>query len=205
MQGRWLQCHTHISTIMKVLGFSVSGPDNDSYMNSDQYEVNICKCLDFVKNRQLHLNPNFKLTKKAYDISYTYDSYLIVSNRFKQFCLDNNYRDVSFFAIPNYETKFLMLVTNIIKFDTTRRETSFIEFNSDCNEYNEVVGATPVCLSDNSILSDGFYRTDIEFGRSYAKNAIILVGLDTGAKLKEQKFKGLYLETILDKYKWEDK
>jgi hypothetical protein len=190
---------------MKVLGFSISGLDNDSYMNSDQYEVNICKCLDFVKNRQLHLNPNFKLTKKSYDISFTYDSYLIVSDRFKQFCLDNKYSGVSFFEIPNYKTKFLMLVSNVVKFDTNRRETTFIDFNSDCSEYNEVVGATPVCLSNNSILPDGFYRTDIEFGRSYAKDAIILVGLDTGAKLKAQKFKGLYLEKILDKYKWEDK
>ena len=189
---------------MKVLGFSISGPDNDSYMNSDQYEVNICKCLDFVRNRQLHLNSNFKLTKKAYDISYTYDSYLIVSDRFKQFCVDNKYLGVSFFAIPNYETKYLMLVDNILKFDTARRETAFIEFNPDCSEYNEVVGATPVCLLDSTILSDGFYRTDIEFGRSYAKSAIILVGLETGAKLKAQKFRGLYLEKILDKYKWED-
>lgn len=98
-----------------------------------------------------------------------------------------------------------MLVSNVLKFDTNRRETTFIEFNSDCNEYNEVVGATPVCLLDNSILSDGFYRTDVEFGRSYAKDAIILVGLDTGTKLKAQKFKGLYLEKILDRYKWEDK
>lgn len=190
---------------MKVLGFAVSGPDNDSYMNSDQYEVNICKCLDFVKNRHLHLNPNFKLSKRAYDISYTYDSYLIVSDRFKQFCADNKYSGVSFFSIPNYDAKFLMLVSNIIKFDIIRRETRFLDFNPDCNEYNEVVGATPVCLVDNEILQDGFYRTDVEFGRSYAKDGTILVGPDTGVKLKAQKFKGLYLEKILDKYEWEDK
>jgi hypothetical protein len=163
------------------------------------------KCLDFVKNRHLHLNPNFKLNKKTYDISYTYDSYLIVSDRFKQFCVDNKYPGVSFFPIPNYSTKFLMLVFNIIKFDFIRRETTFHEFNSDCNEYNEVVGATPVCLIENSILQDGFYRTDIEFGRSYAKDGIILVGPETGVKLKAQKFRGLYLEKILDKYDWEGK
>jgi hypothetical protein len=189
---------------MKVLGFSISGPDNDSYMNPDQYEVNICNCLDFVKNRQFHLNPNFKLTKKAYDISYTYDSYLIVSDRFKQFCIENKYFGLSFFEIPNYKAKFLMLVTNIVKFDTDRRGTNFIEFNSDCKEYSEVVGATPVCLKDNSVLTDGFYRTDIEFGRKYAKAPIIIAGSDTGVKLKAQKFKGLTLEKILDKYKWEE-
>jgi hypothetical protein len=190
---------------MKLLGFSISGADNDSYMNPDQYEVNICKCLEFVKNRQLHLNPNFKLIKKSFDISSTYDSYLIVSARFRQFCVDNKYSGVSFFEIPNYKTKFLMLVDNVVKVDTARRGTTFLEFNSDCNEYNEVVGATPVCLLDNSILADGFYRTDIEFGRSYAKESIVLIGADTGVKLKVQKFRGLYLEKILDKYKWEDK
>jgi len=188
---------------MKVLGYSVSGPDNDSYMNVDEYEVNICDCLDFVRNRHLHLNPDFKLTKKGYDISYTYDSYLIVSDRFKQFCADNPYAGVSFFPIPNYPTKFLLLVSNIVKVDPIRRETKFDEFNSACNEYNEVTGATPVCLMDNSILPDGFYRTDIEFGRGYAKAGIILVGPETGAKLRTHKFKGLYLEKILDRYEWE--
>ncbi len=64
---------------MKILGYSVSGPDNDSYMNADQWEMNICQCLDFVKNRHLHLNTEFKLSKKTYDISYTYDGFLIVS------------------------------------------------------------------------------------------------------------------------------
>ena len=66
-----------------------------------------------------------------------------------------------------------------------------------------MVGATPVCLVDNEILKDGFYRTDIEFGRSYAKYPVFMVGLETGEKSKAQKFKGLYLERILDKYKWE--
>lgn len=190
---------------MNTLGFSISGPDNDSYMNPDQYGVNICKCLDYVKNRQLHLNPNFRLTKKSYDFSSTYDSFVIVSERFKQFCIENKYPGVSFYPIPNYETKFLLLVNNIVKFDSVRRKTVFIEFNSDCNEFNEIVGATPVCLVENSVLADGFYRTDIEFGSSYAKDPIILVGLETGTKLKAQKFKGLYLEKVLDKYDGEDK
>ena len=72
---------------MKVLGYTTIVEFNDSYMNEDQYGVNICGCLDYVRNRHLHLNPQFILVKKAYDISLTYDSYLIVSERFKQFSL----------------------------------------------------------------------------------------------------------------------
>ncbi len=98
-----------------------------------------------------------------------------------------------------------MEVANVIKFDTIRRETRFLEFNPSCNEYNETVGANPVCLTDNAVLPDGFYRTDVEFGRSYAKSPVIIVGLETGLKLKEQKFNGLDLEKILDRYKWEEK
>jgi hypothetical protein len=189
---------------MKVLGFSIYPADNNSYMNSDQHRVNICECLDFIKNRQLNLNPNFQLIKKSYDISYTYDSYLIVSNRFKQFCLENKYSGVSFYPIPNYETKFLLLVTNVVKFDTARRKTKFSKFNSVCNEYHEVIGATPVCLEESSVLSDNFFRTDIEFGSGYAKAPIVLVGYDTGLKLKAKKFKGIYLAEILERYKWEN-
>ncbi|MDH7459699.1 hypothetical protein QEG73_00370 [Chitinophagaceae bacterium 26-R-25] len=188
---------------MKVLGYSISAADNDSYMNSDQHEVNICRCLDFVKNRHLHLNPTFKLNKKNYDISYTWDDFLLVSDRFKQFCIDNKYTSVSFIEIPNYPTKHLMTVSNITDFDSARRETKFLEFSPECNEYNEVVGATPVCLTIDSPLTDNFFRTNIEFGRGYAKGPIILVGVETAIKLKAQKLKGLYLEKILAKYDWE--
>jgi hypothetical protein len=189
---------------MKLLGYSISGSDNDSYMNADMWGKNICDCLDYVKNRQSHMNESFELRKKTLDLSYTYDGYLIVSGRFKIFCAENNYQGLRFFQIPNYPTHYLLLVDNVIRFDTKRRETRFLEFNPECNEYHVVVGATPVCLVDNSILADGFYRTDIEFGNSYSKSPVILAGLDTGLKLKQEKFKGLSLEKIFSKYKWEN-
>jgi len=154
---------------MKILGYLMVAPDNDSYMNPEMYESNICKCLDYIKNRHLHLNPNFELVKKSYDISSTYDSYLIVSNRFREFCLNQEYLGISFYPIPNYPDNFYFDIQRIVRYDAKRRETRFLEYNSECEEYNEVVGATPVCLVDNQTLPDGFFRTDIEFGGSYAK------------------------------------
>jgi hypothetical protein len=190
---------------MKILGYSIWGSDNDSFMNGELWGKNICDCIDYVKNRHLHLNPSFKLTRKTYDISYTYDCYLIVSKKFKDFCLQNRYKGVHFYQIPNYSQKFLLVVDAIAQFDAKRRKTRFLRYRSACNEYQEIVGATPVCLKKKTVLKDGFFRTDLEFGEGYAKSPVILVGPETGEKLKKKKFKGLYLEQILDKYEWEHK
>jgi hypothetical protein len=188
---------------MNLLGYCIDGSDNDSYMNPDMYETNICQCYDYVKNRRLHLNPEFRLVRKSYDISSTFDCFTIVSSRFRDFCVSQGYSGVSFYPIPNYSGKFYFDVHQMVAFDAIRRKTRFLELNNECKEYNEVVGANPVCLLDNKPLSDGFFRTDIEFGRSYAKSPLILVGVETGVKLRAGKFKGLYLEKILDTYSWE--
>ncbi len=190
---------------MNLLGYSIDASDNDSYMNADIWGKNICDCLDFVKNRPLHLNEKFKLTKKNLDISYTYDCFLIVSDRFRIFCVSNNYQGLHFFQIRNYPKHYLFQVNNILQFDSKRRGTRFLDFNPSCNEYQEVIGANPVCLVDNLILANGFYRTDLEFGGGYSKSPIILTGVETGSKLKLENFKGLSLEKILSQYEWEDK
>jgi hypothetical protein len=177
--------------------------DSKSYMNQNMYGVDICNCIDYAKNRYLHLNPNFKLKNRRADVSVTYDSFVIVSTRFKEFCLDNKYEGVSFYDLANYKDRFYMEIFNVVSVDTQRREIDYYEYNSVCNEYNEVIGAHPVCLVNKTPLEVGFYRTDIEFGRGYAKSAIEVVDVETGKKLKAEKFKGLYLDEVLTEYDFE--
>jgi len=174
-------------------------------MNQNMYGVDICTCIDHVKNRYLHLNPNFKLKNRRADVSVTYDSFAIVSARFKEFCIDNNYQGVSFYGLANYNDRFYMEIFNVVSVDTKRREIDYYEYNSACNEYNEVIGAHPVYLVNKLPLGKGFYRTDIEFGRGYAKSAIEIVDIETGKQLKYEKFKGLYLDEILTEYDFEEK
>jgi len=190
----------------KLIGYSISGPDNYGYMNYDQYEVNICDCIDYVRNRRLHVSPNFKMKKAQYDFSFTFDSYLIVSDRFKDFCTKNNYEGINFYPLNNYPKRFFMDILNVKRFDTIRKakHLEYIEFNPRCNEYNEVVGPNPLCLVDNEALTDGFFRTDLEFGRSYAKGPEYLVGIETWKKMRMETFKGLYTSEILTKYDWEE-
>jgi len=188
---------------MALIGYSLGIYDNKSYMNQNMYGVDICNCIDHVKNRYLHLNPNFKLKNRRADISVTYDSFVIVSPRFKEFCTDNKYESVSFYDLANYKDRFYMEIFNVVSVDTKRREIDYYEYNSVCNEYNEIIGAHPVCLINKTPLERGFYRTDIEFGRGYAKSSIEVVDVETGKKLKAENFKGLYLDEVLTEYDFE--
>ena len=186
-----------------ILGYNLWGQDNESFLNPDLYEKNIAECLDFIANREKYITAEFKIKKTHFDYSYTYDAAIIVSQKFKEFCVRNNYDNIEFHKLIGEPEFYLFKAFKTIKFDSVRRNTTFIEYNEECNQYNEVVGATPVCLEDNEILNDGFYRTDIEFGRGYAKSPLILVGVDTFKKLKKEKIKGLDCNEVLDRYDWE--
>lgn len=183
-----------------ILGYYISGQDNDSYLNDAFYEKNICDCIDFVKNRQDFINKDFKIKKTKFDFSYTYDGALIASKRFKDFCEDNSLDNIDFYQLNSQIGFYLVKVNQIVKFDTERRDTRFLELSNSCGEYNEVIGATPIYLKDNIELKNGFYRTDIEFGRGSAKAPLILVDKEGFKLLKKVNFKGLSGEEVLDKY-----
>lgn len=187
-----------------ILGYYLQGQDNDSFLNSNLYEKNISDCLGFVKNREKYITQDFKIKQTKYEFSYTYDGALIVSQRFKEFCKNNKLKEIEFYPLKNQQDYYLLKVKKIIDFDVDRRNTQFLEFNESCNEYNEVVGATPICLKENRQLDIGFYRTNIEFGRGHAKSPLILVDPKTFNLIKKEKFKGLYGEAVLDKYDWEE-
>ena len=186
-----------------ILGYSISGPDNDSYLNEKLYGKNICECLNYIRNRENYITSEFKIKKTKYDFSNTYDSAIIVSKKFKNFCENEKLKGIEFYQLKEQKGFYLFKVNQTVEFDSERRKTEFIEYNKSCGEFNEVVGVTPVCLKKNEKLKTGFFKTDIEFGRGYAKGNEILVDFETFEKMKKEKFKGLYGEKILDKYNWE--
>ncbi len=173
-----------------VIGYSLSFPDNDSYLNEDLYEKNICECLEFVKHREKYLNEHFKIRRRSLDVSTTYDRAEIVSEKFKSFCDKINLKGISFFNLQNQKSHYLMIVNNILEYDNEPNRLTSIEYNDECQEFNEVVGAYPIKLKSQKILNKGIYRTDIEFGRGYAKSPVIIVDCETFKLMKKEKFKG---------------
>ena len=96
---------------------------------------------------------------------------------------------------------YLFKCTNIIEFDVERRETKFEEFNEECQMYNSVIGAHPICLKVNSPIENGFFRTDVKFGSGYEQSPIIIIGCSTYLKMKSEKFNDIAFEAIEMK-KW---
>ncbi len=186
-----------------VLGYYLQGQDNDSFLNEALEQKGICLCLDYIKHREKYISKSFEIKYVKYDFSYTYDGALIISRRFKDFCIEMGLEGLKFYHIESQPDFFLLKVGDIVEFDCKRRKTRFLEFDASCEEYNEVVGATPVCLKENKSLENGIYRTDIEFGRGFAKAPLILVGVEIYQLMKQEKFSGLFGEEILDKYNWE--
>jgi len=182
---------------MTLIGYSIDGPDNDSHMCSSCDKVfegmvglRVCsKCgyrTDFG-----YTNPDYRLTRKDYDFSATYDGATIVSLRFAEFCRRHLYRNLIFRPLPKTPHFFHLLCTKIVRFDARKRSTRFEAFCSQCGFYESVTGAHPAFLQRKTPLPDGFFRSDLLFASGNEKSPIIFVGAATLDKLKREHFKGL--------------
>jgi hypothetical protein len=186
-------------------GYYLVANDNDSYIQEEFYKKEICECKDFVFNREKYLNEDIMITKKYLDCSYTYDGYFIVSKRFKLFYEKSNFMGLKFFKINKKYDLYYAKAFKSIEFDSKRRKTKFLEFNQECEMFNEIVGATPICLKSKKKVTNSFFKTDVLFGRGYSQSPFLIVDIEIGKKLKKEKFKGLQLKEILSKYEWENR
>jgi hypothetical protein len=180
-----------------TIGYTLIGSDNDTFMYDGVEHTNPEKCikcghlLDF----DYH-NPYYRLKRKNLDFSHPYDFGNIISLRFKEFCERHRY-NVKFKEFEREPDFYQLIAIDKVEFDHERRKTRFMGFCDQCNNYEEVIGVTPVYLKHISRpLNDGIYRTDLLFGSGDRKGYMVLIGLDTYEKMKQEKFKGLYFEKI---------
>ena len=80
-------------------------------MNLYVYYILFLKDLEFVESLLL----------------YTYDGYLIVSERFKRFCINNDYQSIAFVALPKETEFFFVNVIKEITLNYKKREVQFID------------------------------------------------------------------------------
>lgn len=140
--------------------------------------------------------------RAKWDISTTFDGFYIVSEKFKQFCENEKYKGLEFIILPQSSTFYWFKIHNVIEFNSEYRKTKFLNYSSECDGYESVIGANPACLKLNDPLTDGFFRTDLFFGSYAGKSPLYMVGEVTKQKLKAVGFKEIFFEKILDKYNW---
>lgn len=179
-----------------ILGYELSGADNDSHMYIDAEGMSVCDKCGY-KTDFDYINPNLKIKRPFYDFSYTYDGCCIVSLEFKEYCKRADYSNIEFKKIPAEPLFFYFVVKKLLKFDVEKRKTRFENLCERCGNYESVVGANPAFLKDvEKPLDDGFYRTDQEFGSGNEKNPLIIIGVETYKKMKKEKFKGIEADEI---------
>lgn len=200
--------------MQNIVGYTLGGHFNDTYMFAEDIPVNknpdapnrCSGCgyrIDFFPHDPNYVfrrtfrpayMPEVIISKKTTALSATYDGQVIVSREFKEFCLQQGYRGLSFLEFLHDKEHFHLIVTPQVQFDSARRQTQFSCLCRTCGNYRQVIGALPAFLQVTEPLADGFYRTDLLFASGNEKHPLIIVGVETRSKLKTAKLKGLELE-----------
>lgn len=184
-----------------ILGYTIIEPDEGQNM-FDNIELGECAKYSNIYDLNI-IDPEFKVKRKKYNISSTYDGFTIVSEKFKQFCASEKYSGLIFISLPKASGYYWFKINNLLEYDTKRRGTEFLNYNSVCKGYEEIIGADPVCLKNKMLLPDGFFRTDVCFGSYSGKSPLYLVGDVTKKKLINGGFNEIFYQKILDRYDWE--
>jgi hypothetical protein len=144
-----------------------------------------------------YVNPEFKAKRRTWDISATYDGYCLVSNRFREFCQTQGWEGMTFSSLPADKDFFVLRLANVLPFDAKRRKTRFEDPCPTCGGFYNVIGATPVFLCGvTEPIHEGFFRSDLEFASGPEQHPLILVGVDTAEKLRDEKFRKLDLVKV---------
>lgn len=175
---------------MKLVGYKLTGQDNDTVMFEEEDAVPRCSRCGYRLNFEPH-NPAYRLRSKRDDISATYDGQLVVSTAFKNVCLEAGYRGPAFLGFDTDPNHHHLIVTPQIAFDAQRRETRFENLCSVCGNYESIVGTRPCYLLVDEPLPDDFFRTDLMFASGNEKHPLVVVGIETKARLLAAGLKGL--------------
>lgn len=183
-----------------TIGYSITASDNDSYMCSscDKVHANmkglsICAKCGYRTDFE-YINKDFKVKKRIYDISYTYDGYCIVSIKFKEACLRAEFSGIDFIDLPNDKEFFYLKSNNVVKFDIEKRETRFENYCHACGNYGAIAGANPAFIKGK--LSSDICRTDIMFGSGNEKHHLLLISSKAKDIVTREKIRGIYFEEI---------
>jgi hypothetical protein len=186
-----------------IFGYVLWGQDNDSFMFEDEKHPNAATCSScgYLLNFNYH-NANFKIKRKVFHLSHCYDTGDIISLTLKEYLIRKKYAGVQFASFDNEKTFYQIFLENEIELDPVKREVQFSNKCSTCNNYEEVIGATPCFLKNENPIEDGFFKSDLYFGSGNRKCPIILIGVETKEKLMKEKLKGFSFEPIHDYDSW---
>lgn len=181
----------------KIIAKTLMGPDEGKEMYK-ALPPNICPICHTPLKREI--NPNFIVSNKRSCLRYTYDSFCIVTEEFKNFCTLNHYPNLEFKEFPKSPGNYYFTPLDIFPLDPIRQKIKFEERCSSCGGFKGTYGGSPGFKAKGFRLSsnDFICRSDIEFGSEEKKTPLIIVGLETEKKMKQFGLKGIYFDNVYE-------
>lgn len=141
----------------------------------------------------------YKVRKRKGDVFGTYDGFIIVTEKFKQFCEERNYPHLIFTPFVKSPGYYFFLPQDIYQLDYERREVKFTNKRSCCGCYDEVTGCFNYKAVGFSMPTNDFIcRAEYFFGSYSSKGPVIIVGLETAVEMKKYGLKGIYFKDIFE-------
>ena len=174
----------------------ICGPDADDMYNSHKGEKDPGLCKKCKTRLEMIPNPNYRVRIKGRDFQNTYDGYYIVSERFKSFCEQNNYPNLSF---TQTKTKgYYTFLPQKIYQTSSDIGITYSHLNECCDLYSHVYVSHRLYVRDKNFIQeedDFIARTEILYGDNSYKHYMIVIGNKTYVKMKEF---GLKIQHLAD-------
>lgn len=181
--------------------YTLGGPDNDSNMCGstdrlfdDVVGIPVCRVCGY-KTDLYFVNPSFRVKRRVYDLSSTYDGYDIASLKFKEACQRLGLSGVEFLSLPSDSEFFVIQPISITPFDSASRKTRFESLCAACGFYKAVAGATPAFLLSQP--EKDFSGTDIIFGSGNSRARLLITTDRVKNILTAEKLTGLFFEKAM--------
>lgn len=175
----------------------ICGPDADDMYNFYKGEKDPGLCEKCKTRLKMIPNLNYQVRIKGRDFQNTYDGYYIVSERFKTFCEQGDYFDLSF--IPTKTKGYYIFLPQKIYKTSSEIGITYSKLNECCNQHSHVYVTHHLYVRDKDYLQKGddfIARTEILYGDNSNKHYEIVIGNDTYVKMKDFGLKIQYLADV---------
>jgi hypothetical protein len=142
------------------------------------------------------VSAEFRLARKRFDLSMTYDGYTVGSSRFRDACLEHHGTGLELDAIPTEAGFFFVRATRVLAVERSSPGLRFLYPCPRCHELAGVFGVSHLRLPDADPSAIGWWRTDLAFGQAHEQSPALVVGAPTAAWLRTRKLKGLSLNPV---------
>ena len=146
-------------------------------------------------------NMEYKVRKtKSRDLVCTYDGFFIASQKFKDFCDENGYEDITFVQFPKSPKFYFFFPNKIYPLDYVRMKTQFIRYRECCGQYDAVIGRAYIYrhLTNEIEDTDFICRADYLFSSYLTKDPVVIIGKETLEKMIRYGLSGFFCDNVYE-------